>query len=200
MQVMRVLKPPVRAILLYYGLQAITIVVLILLAAQVHRTPAYIFGHWDSAWFSEVAEHGYRIPVIADQHGTPGVNPLVFFPLYPAMLTPLVVVGVPTVLAGVLISLIAGGFAAWGLFTLGRELSGPRVGTMLAALWAIAPGASALHLVYSEALLAALAAWALVAVLRRQWLLAAGLTIAAGLTRAAAVALVAAVVVAAIVA
>jgi len=52
-------------------------------------------------------------------------------------------------------------------------------------------------MLYAEALFCALAVWALIALVDRRWLTAAGLTIAAGTVRSTAVALVAAVVVAA---
>ncbi|HET6499501.1 MAG TPA: hypothetical protein VFG87_01950 [Amycolatopsis sp.] len=194
----RALRPASPAILLYYGLQAITILVLALMAAHVHDTLSFFIGHWDSAWFLEIARNGYEIPVSATANGAPGHNSLVFFPLYPALVAVPVSIGLPGVWAGFGVSLLAGGVAAWGLFELGREVADPRAGTLLAALWAIAPGASAQHLVYSESLLVALSAWALVAVLRRQWPLAGWLTLLAGLTRAIAAALVIAVLVAAV--
>lgn len=188
------------AVALYYGLQAIAVAVLTLMAWRVHYTPGFFIGHWDGTWFLEIAEHGYRIPVSVGGNGVPGENSLVFFPLYPALVALPVALGVPGVWAGFLVTLLVGGVAAAGLFVLGTELEGPRTGTLLAALWAIAPGASALHMVYSEALLCALSAWALVAVVRRQWTAAGWLTVLAGLTRAAAAALVVAVIVAALIA
>lgn len=188
------------AIALFYGLQVIEFVVLTLMALRVHYSPDFFIGHWDGAWFLEIAEHGYRIPVLVDQHGAPVQNSLAFFPLYPAMVALPVVLGMPAVWAGFLVTMLVGGVAAAGLFVLGSELDGPRTGTLLAALWAIAPGSSTLHLGYSEALLCALSAWALVAVVRRQWTAAGWLTVLAGLARITALALVAAVIVAALIA
>jgi hypothetical protein len=188
------------AIALYYGLQAIAIAVFTVMAWRVHYSPDFFIGHWDGAWFLEIAEHGYRIPVSATANGVPNENSLAFFPLYPALVALPVALGIPGVWAGFAVTLLVGGVAAAGLFMLGSEVEGPRTGTLLAALWAIAPGASALHMVYSEGLLCALSAWALVAVMRRQWTAAGWLTVLAGLTRAAAVALVVAVIVAALIA
>lgn len=188
------------AIALYYGLQAIAFAVLTVMALRVHYPPEFFVGHWDGAWFLEIAEHGYRIPVLLDQHGTPVQNSLVFFPLYPALVALPMALGVPAVWAGFLVTMLVGGVAAAGLFMLGSAVEGPRTGTLLAALWAVAPGSSALHMVYSESLLCALSAWALVAVVRRQWTMAGWLTFLAGLTRAAALALVVALMVAALIA
>lgn len=196
----RTLRPALPAILLFYGLQAIAIGVLALMAPYVQNTATFFIGHWDGNWFLEIARHGYEMPISVDADGTPVQNSLVFFPLYPALVALPVALGVPGTAAGFTVTLLAGGVAAWGLFALGSELASPRVGTLLAALWAIAPGAAALHLIYSEALLVALGVWALVAVLRRQWLLAGWLTALAGLTRAIAGALVVAVVMAAVIA
>jgi hypothetical protein len=83
--------------------------------------------------------------------------------------------------------------------SLGTELTGePRVGLVLAALWAVAPGSISLQMTYADALFCALAAWALVALVRRQWLAAGLLTCLAGTVRSTAMALVAAVIVAAV--
>ena len=68
----------------------------------------------------------------------------------------------------------------------------------MVALWAVAPGSLVWDMLYSEALFCALAVWALVALVERHWLTAAGLTILAGTVRSTAVALVAAVAVAAL--
>jgi hypothetical protein len=188
------------AIALFYGLQVIEFAVLTVMASRVHLPPDFFIGHWDGAWFLEVTEHGYRIPVLLDQRGVPVQNSLAFFPLYPALVALPVALGVPAVWAGFLVTMLVGGVAAAGLFMLGSELDGPRTGTLLAGLWAIAPGSSTLHMVYSEALLCALSAWALVAVVRRKWAAAGWLTLLAGLTRAPALALVVAVMVAALIA
>src|ERR1039458_7172361 len=66
--------------------------------------------------------------------------------------------------------------------------------------FATAPGSAALSMVYAEALFCALAVWALVALVDRRWLTAAGLTALAGTVRSTAAALVVAVAVAALIA
>ena len=73
----------------------------------------------------------------------------------------------------------------------------PRISLLMVAVWAVAPTSTVLEMLYAEALFCALAVWALIALVDRRWLTAAGLTIAAGTVRSTAVALVAAVVVAA---
>jgi hypothetical protein len=106
--------------------------------------------------------------------------------------------GVTLIGAGLAVTAIAGLAAAWGITTLGMKLTAdPRISVLMVAVWAVAPAATVLEMLYAEALFCALAVWALIALVDRRWLTAAGLTIAAGTVRSTAVALVAAVVVAA---
>ena len=70
---------------------------------------------------------------------------------------------------------------------------------LLAVLWSVVPVAVVTSMAYSEALFTALAAWAVLATLRRRWLLAGLLAALAGLTRPVGVAVVAAVAVPALV-
>jgi hypothetical protein len=77
---------------------------------------------------------------------------------------------------------------------------GPRrAGLLLVALFAAAPMGVVLSMAYTEALFCALAVWALVGVLRRQWLLAGLCAAAAGLVRPTGSALALAVVLAVVV-
>ncbi|MET7990659.1 hypothetical protein ABZU76_07085 [Amycolatopsis sp. NPDC005232] len=193
-------RPVVSAVGLYLLFQLLAFGVLWLMSWKADVSPGRFVGAFDANWFISVATHGYdQVPTIL-ANGMPGENSLVFFPLYPALIAVLTFVGIPALPAALAVSLLAGCAAAWGLFVLGREFAGPRVGMLLAVLWSLGPGSTALRMAYSEALLVALVAWTLVAVSRRNWLLAGALAIFAGLTRASAGALVAAVGVAAIVA
>ncbi|MFI5611199.1 hypothetical protein [Amycolatopsis sp. NPDC051903] len=188
------------AVGLYVLFQLLAFGVLWLMSWKADVSPGRFVGAFDANWFTAVATHGYdQVPTVLP-NGAPGENSLVFFPLYPALTAVLTFVGLPALPAALTVSLLAGCAAAWGLFVLGRDLAGPRVGLLLAVLWSLGPGSTALHLAYSESLLVALVAWTLVAVSHRRWLLAGALTTFAGLTRASAGALVAAVGIAAIVA
>jgi hypothetical protein len=73
-----------------------------------------------------------------------------------------------------------------------------RISLLTTALWAVAPASFVLSMMYSEALFCALAVWALVALVERRWLTAAGLTILAGTVHTSAIALIVAVIVAAV--
>ena len=157
------------------------------------------FGIWnyltrssDAFWYSTIAQHGY-------QHSAPGT--FHFYPGYPAAIDTLAwIPGMGIAGAGIVVTAIAGLVAAAGLAQLGLRLTGDsRVSVLLVALWAVAPGAFVLSMVYSEALACALAVWALVAVADRRWLTAGVLTMLAGTVHSSAVTLVAAVAVAALV-
>lgn len=195
-----VVRPALPAIGLYVLFQLLAFGVLWLLSWKAGVSPGRFVGAFDGNWFLSVAEHGYTQPVTLGVDGVPVENSLAFFPLYPALVALLALVGIPAVAGALIVTLLAGCAAAWGLFVLGRDLAGLRVGTLLAVLWSIGPGSTVLHLAYSESLLVAFVAWTLVAVSRRQWLLTGGLASFAGLTRAGAGALLVAVGIAAIVA
>ncbi|PXY31778.1 hypothetical protein BAY60_05385 [Prauserella muralis] len=188
------------ALALHYAVQAVSVTVLAVMCARADLSLAEVLGRYDGNWFAEIASHGYAQDVVVDAEGRPAPVSLAFFPLYPGLVAVFATVGVPVLAAELLVTLAAGGVAAWGLYVLGADVGGRRTGILLAGLWAMAPGSVVLHMGYSEALFVALAVWTLVALRGRQWLPAAGLTVLAGLTRSTAVALIAAVVVAAAVA
>jgi hypothetical protein len=104
-----------------------------------------------------------------------------------------------TARAGIVVTAIAGLVAAAGLAQLGLRLTGDsQISVLLVALWAVAPAAFVLSMVYTEALACALAVWALVAVADRRWITAGVLTMLAGTVHSSAVTLMAAVAVAAL--
>jgi hypothetical protein len=151
----------------------------------------YLAHSSDAGWYATIAEHGY-------QHSAPGSFD--FYPGYPAAIDTIAwIPGMGTAGAGIVVTVIAGLVAAAGLALLGLRLTGDsRVSVLLVALWAVAPGAFVLSMVYTEALFCALAVWALVAVADRRWLTAGVLTMLAGTVHSSAVCLVAAVAVAAL--
>jgi len=146
----------------------------------------------DASWYSTIAEHGY-------QHSAPGT--FHFYPGYPAAIDTIAwIPGLGVARAGIAVTAIAGLVAAAGLARLGLRLTGDsRISVLLVALWAVAPAAFVLSMMYTEALFCALAAWALVAVADRRWITAGVLTMLAGTVHSSAVTLVAAVAVAALV-
>lgn len=116
------------------------------------------FAQWDAHWFLRVAEHGYDRQSAA------------FFPLTPLLVHALAWVVRSPALAGALLSLAAGGAAAWALYELARPLLG-RGGARDAVLYlALFPTAYVFTAVYSDALFLALStASFLAAVRKRAW-------------------------------
>jgi hypothetical protein len=151
----------------------------------------YLTRDDDASWYSRIAEHGY-------QHSAPGT--FHFYPGYPAAIDTIAwIPGMGTARAGIVVTAIAGLVAAAGLAQLGLRLTGDsRISVLLVALWAVAPAAFVLSMVYTEALACALAVWALVAVADRRWITAGVLTMLAGTVHSSAVTLMAAVAVAAL--
>jgi hypothetical protein len=120
-------------------------------------------ARWDASWYLVIAHYGYR-PDLG--HFTS--SRAAFFPLYPLGLRTLAWLGTPAVLAGVLLSVLALGFALYGIHRLTTlELSpGGRLVTarpssgetarLAVLLTAFAPMAFYFSAVYSESLYLAL--------------------------------------------
>jgi mannosyltransferase PIG-V len=193
-------RPARTAVLGYLIARAINLVVLGLMAFATKKPFWSMVGSWDGVWFRDIADFGYVDKIAVSPAGKPYWSNVEFFPGYPwAVRLVSDLTGLSALNAGMVVTLIAGATAAWGLYALGRELTGShRVATLFALLWAVAPGSMVLTMVYSEALFVAFASWGLLAVLRRQWTLACALCLLAGLTRNTAFALVAALGVAAL--
>ncbi|MFJ3922685.1 hypothetical protein [Streptomyces sp. NPDC090022] len=165
----------------------------------VGKDPVAVLGaSWDSGWYIAIAERGYG-RTLAWPEGGYLQSDLAFFPLYPGLMRlASAVLGVGAAGAGLLVAWAAAGLAAVGVYRIGERISGARAGVLLVVLWAAVPHAVVLSMGYTEALLAALAAWALYALLTGRWLWAAGLAVLAGLTRPTGIAVAAAVSVAAL--
>lgn len=161
---------------------------------------------WDGQWLLAIARGGYDgVPnglVDAFGHRDP-TTPLAFFPGYPATVAMLrFITGANVELAGLAVSLVAGVVLAYGLARLGELVPGGsrRAGLLLVALVAAAPMGVVWSMTYSEGLFCAFVVWALIGVLRRDWLLAGACTALAGAVRPTGLALLLAVGLAALVA
>jgi hypothetical protein len=154
---------------------------------------------WDGRWLLAIAEHGYGgvPPDMVDASGNRTTEtPLGFFPGYPAAVAAVgLLTGGHLVVAGLLVTGAAGVAVAYGLTRLGELVPGGsrRAGLLLTGLFAAAPMGVVLSMTYTEALFCALAVWALVGVLREQWLPAGLCAAGAGLVRPTGSSLVAAV-------
>ncbi len=137
----------------------------------------------DIAWYTSIAQYGYDDPTPGSAGALESSN-LAFFPLTSWLSEPFQWVGVPADWSLVIVATLASGFAAWAIYLIGELVRGPRVGLFLAATWGcLMPASIALSLPLSESVYTALAAWALLAMLRRELLTAGLLTACAGLSR-----------------
>ncbi len=142
-------------------------------------------ARWDSAWYLVIAHFGYRPDL-----GSFTEPRDAFFPLYPLGLRGIAWLGVPAILAGVLLSTAALAGALYGIhrltmLELGRR---PDAGTRDAArlavlLSAFAPMAFFLSAVYSESLYLALSVAVFWSARQGRWALAGVLGALAGATR-----------------
>lgn len=196
----------------YLAVRLIGVAVLNLMAVANDKPYPDVLSAWDGLWYLALADNGYA-GVAEDLRDATGgrsaMTALAFFPGYPLLVGALAAVpGVSSLDAGLFVSYGAGVACAYALVRLVRELpmtgrwdlGTRRAGLIAVALFAASPMGVVLSMTFSEALFCALAAWALVGVLERRWLLAALLCLAAGLVRPTAAALVAAVGAAALVA
>lgn len=162
------------------------------------KDPLRVLGvSWDSVWYLKIAANGYGRTQMWPHPltGTGSIqSDFAFFPLYPTLIR-LVGSVLPggLVPAGILIAWVSAAVAAVGVYKVGERVIGPRAGLLLVGLWAALPHSVVLSLAYTEPVLAALAAWALYALLRGRWMWAASLAVLAGLTRPTGLAVAAAV-------
>ena len=120
------------------------------------------FAQWDSGWFLRIARDGYDIEAT-----TP------FFPLYPLAVRASAFVLQSTLVAGVLVSLVAAGVAAGLLARVARPVVGAAAANDAVLYLALYPLAFVFTGAYSEALFLALAVGSFAAAAEeRPWLAA----------------------------
>ncbi|MGW5359329.1 mannosyltransferase family protein [Actinopolymorpha pittospori] len=149
------------------------------------KVPSFLdsWKQWDFWHFDRIATHGYFAP----GWDTPIEA---FFPGLPALLRLGTYIGLPTVVAGLALSLVAGGIAAVALARLAESEWGPGAGRYAAAMWMLAPPAIFLAAPYTEALFLGLAIPAWLAARRGHWWLAAILAAGASTVRVSGIFLV----------
>ena len=187
------------ALTAYAAIRALGLAVLAVWAAVTGRDAHLLLVSWDAQWYRAIAEHGYGFVRIHEDGRA--LSDFAFFPLFPGLERVVAeATGLRVVDAGLVVSAVASLVAAWGIFAVGDQLHGRRVGVLLTVLWAASPVGIVQSMAYSESLFTALAAWSIYAVLTGRWVWAGVLAGLAGLTRPVGVAVIAAVVLAAAVA
>jgi hypothetical protein len=125
---------------------------------------------WDGRWYLELVSEGYP-HLVPEAAGRATESTLAFFPLFPLTVRLLSAVpGLSDAAAGLLVSLGAGGLAAWLVYRLAAVLAGPHLARRATVLFCFFPGTIVFSLVYSEGLMIALAAGCFLALHQRRWI------------------------------
>nr|WP_197980870.1 MULTISPECIES: mannosyltransferase family protein [unclassified Frigoribacterium] len=162
-------------------------------------------GSWDASFYRTIAQQGYptELPVDDDGHVLP--NPWAFLPVFPGLVR-----GVASVLGvelagnaffaiGLVVAVVAGGGAAVLLHRVVLETVGPQSALWAVALFCFGPLSFVLQVAYAESLMLLLTFAALLALVRRQYLLMVPFGVVAAFTRPGVLALALALAVTAIV-
>jgi hypothetical protein len=136
-----------------------------IVAAVRHRAPLDIWNEWDGRWYLGIAAHGYHWSL----DGKPA---LAFFPLYPFLVHAATSIGLPALLAGILISNVAFVGALFYLYAWVAQEWNAEVASRSVWLFALFPTALFTFAPYTESLFLLCAAGSLYHAKRRQWLLA----------------------------
>jgi hypothetical protein len=176
-------------VLAWWALTRLGILLVAVTGPWLFHGTGKIPGFWDSwkQWdfwhFDRIATFGYFAPGWS--------TPIeAFFPGFPMVLRLGALVGIPTVVGGLLVSFVAGGVAAVALARLADREWGPGAGRYAAAMWMLAPPAIFLAAPYTEALFLALAIPAWLSARRGTWWLAAVLAAGACTVRVSGIFLV----------
>jgi Gpi18-like mannosyltransferase len=149
----------------------------------------------DGQWFRLIALDGYDLPYV------PGsFSEYPFFPLFPAMASVPMRLGIPDTVALAGIAWLASLIAFAGVYRLASTYLAPSTARYSVWVLALAPGALSLVIGYSDAVFLAATVWALVAADSRRWVLAGLLAMCATASRPNGALIVAALFVAVIVA
>ena len=195
--------------LIFLGIREFSLLVVSWMTSKNQMSMGDALTSWDGQWFLAIARNGYDgVPAdLVDAFNRRADDtPMAFFPGYPTVTRWLAGVdgpgGINHVAAALAVTIVCGIVCSYGLARLGAIVPGGsrKIGLVLVTLFAAAPMSIVLEMTYSEAMFCALAVWALLGVLERNWLIAGLACGLAGLVRPTAAALIAAVGVAAIVA
>ena len=132
-----------------------------------------VLTSWDGLWYMEIVRHGYPRDVPPDVTYHVDEARAAFFPLFPVLgrASDWVLPGGDS-FAVLTLNTVIGFIAVVIIGLLGSRLYGERVGRTTATLVALFPGSFVLTFAYSESLMIALAAAAMLCLLDRRWLLA----------------------------
>ncbi len=207
----RALRHPVRTIVVVYLVSRVVSLVAMWVAAIWFQNPAGVghtdpgltdmFGLWDGVWYERIVRDGYPVPLPLDADtGEVTYSAWAFYPLYPYLVKGLMVTGLPFTAAGLLLNVVLGGVATvlvWAVLRTDvhaeRQPQRDRLALVAAMLWCFYPTTAVMLKPYTEALAVTLVAAALLALVRRRYLIVALVALPLGVTRGVAPALAVAV-------
>jgi len=138
----------------WLGSRLLVLAFAIVLAARQGAGLGDVANHWDAELYGRIAVQGYL----------PEPNLMAFFPGLPLLMRAGLVLGVPTVLTGVVVATVSSAIAAAALVRLGG-----RHGHWVAIAWLFAPTAVFTAVPYTEAPFCAAAFWAWERARARDW-------------------------------
>lgn len=158
---------PFRDVVLPWIVARLVVVPALVLSAPGDRFYAGALLSMDGQWFRLIALDGYDVPYV---QGSWSEYP--FFPLFPAMASVPMRLGIPDTVALAGIAWLASLIAFAGIYRLASTHLAPSTARWAVWVCALAPGALSLVIGYSDAVFLAGAVWALVAADSRRWVLA----------------------------
>ena len=157
---------------IYLASRAVVVLTMGLVAVFAGGSLGGRIYRWDSIWYLRASGNGYptHLPM---GHGHVLANTIAFFPGLPFLIRGLSgLTGMSQFSAGVAISSITGLTATIGVWALVREYAGDRAANRATILFALFPGSFVFSMIYSEGLVITGAAFGLLALMRRKWILA----------------------------
>lgn len=145
-------------------------------AAYVKQVPTTsMLGAWDGRWYLRAALEGYPTTIGPGDFYAGDVtqvqSTIAFFPLYPGLSRGVMeVLGVGVLQAELLVGALAGALATCLVWALARDVYGRKVADRAAVLFAFAPGAIVLSMIYAEGLAIALVAGSLLLMRHHRWI------------------------------
>jgi hypothetical protein len=145
---------------------------------------ARAWARWDAGWYAHIAQQGYF-------YSSAGQGPAAFFPGYPLLIRAIALLGLDSITAGFVLSLVCGIAACWLFARWASTLADPKTAFAGAMLLVLYPFAFYLYgAMYSDALSLMLVIAAFLCLERGAILAATGLGVAATFTRPVAPALI----------
>lgn len=161
-----------RPVIVYLLCRTLTLAGLAIANAVTHRGIRDELFIFDAHWFVRATEQGWpsHLPTA---HGHVTSSTVAFFPLFPLTIRWMATLtGLSPMTVGVAISGMTGMTSIIAIGTLVRHFAGSQKAERGALLMAVFPGTFVFSIVYPEGIVITCVAFGLLALLRRQWLLA----------------------------